>query len=150
MKQAQQNQLSKLPKLQKKIILYFIQMQFRQYGNVEIDVDKMGIDMLSLSGHKIYGPKGVGALYVRKGIEFEKFMNGGGQEKNKRAGTENVAGIVGLGKACELSNRNLKNHIQKVKALRDYLLDRLTHEFPNIKINGSLEKRLPRQSKCFI
>lgn len=125
-------------------------MQFRQYGNVEIDVDKMGIDMLSLSGHKIYGPKGVGALYVRKGIEFEKFMNGGGQEKNKRAGTENVAGIVGLGKACELSNRNLKNHIQKVKALRDYLLDRLTHEFPNIKINGSLEKRLPRQSKCFI
>ena len=125
-------------------------MQFRQYGNVEIDVDKMGIDMLSLSGHKIYGPKGVGALYVRKGIEFEKFMNGGGQEKNKRAGTENVAGIVGLGKACELSNRNLKNHIQKVKALRDYLLDRLTHEFPNIKINGRLAKRLPRQSKCFI
>ena len=125
-------------------------MQFRRYGNVEIDVARMGIDMLSLSGHKIYGPKGVGALYVRKGIEFENFMNGGGQEKNKRAGTENVAGIVGLGKACELSNRNLKNHIQKVKALRDYLLDRLTHEFPNIKINGSLEKRLPRQSKCFI
>ena len=74
-------------------------MQFRQYGNIPIDVQKMGIDMLSLSGHKIYAPKGIGSLYVKKGIEFERFIDGGHQERNKRAGTENVAQIVALRKS---------------------------------------------------
>ena len=77
-------------------------------GNTPIDVKEMGIDMLSMSGHKIYAPKGVGALYVKKDIEFDKFMNGGHQEKNKRAGTENLAGIVGMGKACEIAKEEME------------------------------------------
>ena len=80
-------------------------MPFRQLGNIPIDVQKMNIDMLSMSAHKFYGPKGVGALYVRNGINFERVQDGGHQEKNKRSGTENVAGIVGLGKAIEIANR---------------------------------------------
>ena len=118
-------------------------MQFKQFGNVKIDVHKMGIDMLSLSAHKIYGPKGVGALYVKENIEFEKFMNGGHQEKNKRAGTENLAGIVGLGKACELSRINMDTHIKHLQYLRDYYIQQIRNNIDNIKINGSLEQRLP-------
>ena len=83
-------------------------MLFKQLGNISIDVQKMDIDMLSLSGHKIYAPKGVGALYVKKGIEFERFIDGGHQEKNKRSGTENVAEIVGLGKACQIAEKNIE------------------------------------------
>ena len=112
-------------------------------GNIPIDVQKMGIDMLSLSGHKIYAPKGVGALYVRKGIEFEKFMDGGHQEKNKRAGTENVAEIVALGKACEIAEKNLDKYQQKLSNLRDYCLKRMKEEIPNIHVNGTMENRLP-------
>ena len=112
-------------------------------GNMKIDVNKMGIDLLSLSGHKIYGPKGIGALYAKKGILFEKFINGGHQEKNKRAGTENVAGIVGLGKACELANKNLEKHIRYVQELRDYYFSEIQKHFKNIKINGSQIDRLP-------
>lgn len=112
-------------------------------GNIEIDCQKLGIDMLSVSAHKLHGPKGVGALYVRSGINFEKYMNGGHQEKNKRAGTENVAGIVGLGEACKLAKQNLDYHIKYLTGLRDYYIKRITEEIPNIKINGSLEKRLP-------
>lgn len=112
-------------------------------GNVPIDVKKMGIDCLSLSGHKLYAPKGVGALYVRNGIEFEKFMDGGHQEKNKRAGTENVAGIVGLGKACELANIHLIEHMQHLKGLRDYFIAQVQEKIANAVLNGGVEKRLP-------
>lgn len=112
-------------------------------GNVPIDVQKMGIDMLSLSGHKLYAPKGIGALYVRNGIQFEKFMDGGHQEKNKRAGTENVPGIIGLGKACELAKNNLNNHMKHLQEIRDYYISQVKERIPNIKLNGSLEKRLP-------
>ena len=112
-------------------------------GNIPIDVKKMGIDMLSLSGHKINAPKGIGALYVKKGIEFDKFMNGGHQEKNKRAGTENLAGIVGLGKACEIANKNLDYHMDYLKKLRDYYISRVSENIDDIKINGSMEHRLP-------
>ena len=113
-------------------------------GNMKIDVEKMGIDMLSLSGHKIGAPKGIGALYIKNGIQIEKIMNGGHQEKDKRAGTENVAGIVGLGKACEIADRNLEKHIRYLTKLRDYYIERLQIEMPNeIRINGSIEKRLP-------
>jgi len=115
-------------------------------GNVHIDVKKMGIDMLSISGHKIYGPKGIGALYVKNGIEFNKFINGGHQEKNKRAGTENTAGIVGLGKACEVANNNLNAYIEKVSKLRDYYNEQILLKIPDIRINGSMEKRLPGNS----
>ena len=121
-------------------------MQFRLVGNVKIDVKKMEIDMLSLSGHKIYAPKGIGALYVREGIEFEKFLNGGHQEKNKRAGTENVAGIIGLGKASELAKQNLEEHIKKIKKLRDYYKNEIMKRIPNTKINGAVNARLPGNS----
>ena len=113
-------------------------------GNMHIDVEKMGIDMLSLSGHKIHAPKGIGALYIKNGIQVEKIINGGHQEKDKRAGTENVAGIVGLGKACEIASRNLDTHIRYLTKLRDYYITRLQKEMPNkFRINGSMDKRLP-------
>lgn len=112
-------------------------------GNTKIDVKQMGIDMLSLSSHKIYGPKGVGALYVKENIQFEKFINGGHQEKNKRAGTENVAGIVGLGKAAELAKENLDSHIEKLKTLRNYYIEQIMQKIPYAKINGPINARLP-------
>lgn len=112
-------------------------------GNIPIDVQKMEIDMLSLSGHKIYAPKGVGALYVKKGIEFERFIDGGHQEKNKRAGTENVAQIVALGKAAQIAERNLTQYQNKLKELRDFCLKELKENIPNFRINGTMEKRLP-------
>ena len=115
-------------------------------GNVDIKVKEMGIDMLSLSGHKIYGPKGIGALYVKENIDFEKFINGGHQEKNKRAGTENTAGIVGLGKAAELSKQNLTQHIRNVKELRDYYVEAVNKKISNIKVNGAINARLPGNS----
>ena len=112
-------------------------------GNIPIDVRKLGIDMLSMSGHKIHAPKGIGALYVKKEIEFDKFMNGGHQEKNKRAGTENLAGIVGLGKACEIAKKDMEYHIKHTKSLRDYYLEEVKKNIKDIKINGSIEHRLP-------
>ena len=112
-------------------------------GNMRIDVRKMGIDILSLSGHKIHAPKGIGAMYVKSGIKFDKIVNGGHQEKDKRAGTENVAGIVGLGKACEIANKNMEKHIRNLSQLRNYYIKRIQKEMPNkIRINGSMEKRL--------
>ena len=113
-------------------------------GNMQIDVSKMGIDLLSLSGHKIHATKGIGALYVKNGIQFEKIINGGHQEKDKRAGTENVAGIVGLGKACEIASKNMETHIKNLTKLRDYYIKKLQKEMPNqIRINGTMEQRLP-------
>lgn len=112
-------------------------------GNAKIDVNEMNIDLLSMSAHKFYGPKGVGALYVREGIQFDRIQDGGHQEKNKRSGTENVAGIVGLGKAIEIADKNLDEHIKKLTDLRDYYFSQLKKKIPNCKINGSTEKRLP-------
>ena len=127
------NQIAQIAK-KKNVIFHTDAVQ--AVGNIPIDVKEMGIDMLSMSGHKIYGPKGIGALYVKNGIEFEKFMNGGHQEKNKRAGTENLASIVGLGKACELAERNLYDHIKQVKELRNYFIEQVKATIPDIKING--------------
>ena len=115
-------------------------------GSVKIDVKEMNIDSLSMSAHKFYGPKGIGVLYVRKGIRFNKFINGGHQERNKRAGTENVAGIVGLGKAIELAYEDLDEHNKKIKELRDYYVEQVKEKIPYIKINGDMEKRLPGNS----
>ena len=112
-------------------------------GNIPIDVKKMNIDMLSLSGHKLYAPKGIGALYVKSGIEFERFMDGGHQEKNKRSGTENVAEIVALGKACQIAEKNIEQYQQKLKTLRDYCLKKIQEKIPDIHINGTMERRLP-------
>lgn len=112
-------------------------------GNINIDVQELNIDMLSLSAHKFYGPKGVGALYVRQGVKFEKFMNGGHQEKNKRAGTENVAGIVGLGKAIEMAYEDIDKYNEDLLNLRNYYFEQIQKRIPYIKINGDLENRLP-------
>lgn len=112
-------------------------------GNVEIDVKKMNIDMLSLSAHKFYGPKGIGALYIRKGIRIDNLIHGGGQERKRRAGTENLPGIVGLGKAIELATSNIEEHNKKISSLRDRLLKGIMDRIPYTKLNGHPEKRLP-------
>lgn len=112
-------------------------------GNVPINVKELGIDMLSLSAHKIYGPKGIGALYIRKGVVIPNFINGGAQESKRRAGTENMAGIVGFGKAAELAETYLEEHIERVSELRDYFTGLITSKIPEVEINGSMEHRLP-------
>ena len=135
--------IEKIAKLAKHKNIIFHTDAVQAIGNVPINVKELGIDMLSLSGHKIHAPKGVGALYVRKDIEFDSFMKGGHQERNKRAGTENLAGIVGLGKACELAKENMEYHIRHVRGLRDYFIEQISKNIENIRINGSMEHRLP-------
>ena len=115
-------------------------------GNVAIDVKNMHIDMLSLSGHKIGAPKGIGALYVNKNIEFKNLIDGGHQERNKRAGTENVAGMVGLGEACKIVKNTLEEHTEKLKMLRDYFFSEIKRRHGDVKINGSMKQRLPGNS----
>ena len=115
-------------------------------GNVRIDVKKLNIDLLSMSGHKFYAPKGVGALYVREGVNFEKIQDGGHQEKNKRAGTENIAQIVGLGKAIELIYKEYDEYNQKLKSFRDYYIEQIENTISDVKLNGSRINRLPGNS----
>lgn len=110
-------------------------------GNIKIDVRKMGIDALSMSAHKFYGPKGVGALYINENVKFIPIQNGGHQEFDKRAGTENVAGIVGLGKAIEIANNEILDYNKRLLDLREYFLRKIKI-IPYIQINGDLEKRL--------
>lgn len=112
-------------------------------GTLPLKVNDLNVDALSMSAHKFYGPKGIGALYVRETVPFYRFMSGGHQERNMRAGTENVAGIVGLGTAIDLAYRNLDRHNYKIKSLRDYFLNNIIRIFPDLKINGSLKNRLP-------
>ena len=115
-------------------------------GHIPIDVKDMGIDMLSLSGHKICAPKGIGALYIKEGIEIEKLIDGGHQEKDKRAGTENVAGIVGLGKACEIAKRDLEKNIEYLKNLRDYFINSVERRIEDASLNGSRKLRVSGNS----
>jgi len=112
-------------------------------GKIPIDLKNVDVDMLSLSGHKFHGPKGVGALYVRKGTKYSPFLIGGHQEKGRRGGTENVASIIGLGKACELAAANLSDENIRVKRLRDKLEIELLNRIPNAIVNGDRENRLP-------
>ncbi len=111
--------------------------------HVPIDVKKMHIDFLSLSAHKFHGPKGVGAMYIRKGVKIPAFVLGGGQEKKRRAGTENVPGIVGMGKAMELATATMEEDCLKVQALRDRLIAGIQERIPEVKLNGHPTKRLP-------
>ena len=138
--------IEEIGKIAKENNIYFHTDSVQAVGSIKIDVQKLNIDSLSLSGHKFYGPKGVGALYVKTGIPFEKFISGGHQERNKRAGTENVAGIVGIGKAIELAYENLDEYNKKIKELRDYYVKQVEEKIPYIKINGDMEKRLPGNS----
>jgi cysteine desulfurase len=112
-------------------------------GKIPIDLKNVEVDMLSLSGHKLHGPKGVGALYVRKGTKFSPFLIGGHQEKGRRGGTENVAAIIGLGKASELAALNLSDETTRVKRLRDKLEIETLNRIPNAIVNGDRENRLP-------
>lgn len=112
-------------------------------GNVPIDVKEMGIDLMSMSAHKIYGPKGIGALYMRKGLRISNYLHGGAQEMGRRAGTENLAGIVGFGKAAELSREHFAEHVAHCSQLRNYLVEKITAEIPDTFVNGTMEHRHP-------
>lgn len=113
------------------------------YGQVPIDVDEYHIDMLSASGHKLNGPKGIGFLYIRTGLKLRSFIHGGAQERSRRAGTENVTGIVGLAKAVEIAFATMEERTKKETAMRDHLINRLLAEVPYARLNGHRTKRLP-------
>ena len=120
------------------------------FGQIPINVEKMHIDMLSASGHKLNGPKGIGFLYIRKGVKIGSFIHGGAQERKRRAGTENVPGIVGLGKAVEIAVATMEERTKKESELRDYLIERVLKEVPYSRLNGSRKDRLPNNvSFCF-
>ncbi len=116
------------------------------YGHVPINVDELNIDMMSASGHKINGPKGIGFLYIRTGVKIRSFIHGGAQERKRRAGTENVPGIVGFGKAAEIAAANMAERSKYESELRDYLMDRVMAEIPYARINGGRENRLPNNA----
>ena len=119
-------------------------------GSVKIDVKAMQIDMLSMSGHKFHAPKGIGVLYIRKGVRLQQFMNGGAQERNRRAGTENLASIVGIGKAIEIATANIDAHNEKLSAIRDHMIERILKEIPYTRLNGYPTTRLPGNvNVCF-
>lgn len=120
------------------------------YGHIPINVDEMNIDMLSASGHKFNGPKGVGIMYIRKGIKLHSFIHGGSQERGRRAGTYNVPGIVGLGRAAQLAYENMAERQEKESELRDYFIDRIMYEIPYTVLNGHAKDRLPNNINfCF-
>lgn len=112
-------------------------------GKVPVDVRTLGVDLLTVAGHKLYAPKGVGALYIREGVRIDPFMNGAGQERGQRAGTENVIGIVGLGMACEVAARDLRVVGEHLRKMRDLLHEGIVREIPDARLNGHLLKRLP-------
>ena len=113
------------------------------FGQIPIRVDEMNIDMLSASGHKFNGPKGIGFLYIKKGLKLKSFIHGGQQERGRRAGTENVPGIVGIAKACEIAMTEMEERMKKETELRDYLIERILKEIPYTRLNGHSRKRLP-------
>lgn len=120
------------------------------FGHIPIDVDQMNIDMLSASGHKINGPKGIGLMYIRKGVKIRSFIHGGAQERQRRAGTHNVPGIVGFGKAAELAFRDMDQRMAYETELRDYLIERVLKEIPYTRLNGHRSDRLPNNANfCF-
>ncbi|KMZ54689.1 cysteine desulfurase NifS [Dorea sp. D27] len=116
------------------------------FGQIPVDVDECHIDMLSASGHKLNGPKGIGFLYIRTGVKIRSFVHGGGQERKRRAGTENVPGIVGLGSAVERAMRTMSERSKKESALRDYMIERVEKEIPYCRLNGHRKKRLPNNA----
>ncbi len=135
--------IGEIGSIAKKHNIYFHTDAVQAVGNVRINVEELNIDLLSMSAHKFYGPKGMGALYVKTGVNFEKIQDGGHQERNMRAGTENVAGIVGLGKAIELAYKNFDEYNEKLTSLRDYYISQVEEKIPNIKLNGHKTRRLP-------
>ncbi len=135
--------IAELGSIARKHKIYFHTDAVQAIGNVPIDVKAQNIDLLSLSAHKFYGPKGCGALYIRKGVKIDNLIHGGGQENRRRAGTENIAGIVGLGMAIELATADIGGHNARIAALRDRLLKGILDTIPYARLNGHPEKRLP-------
>lgn len=120
------------------------------FGHIEMNVDEMNIDMLSASGHKLNGPKGIGIMYIRKGVKIRSFVHGGAQERQRRAGTHNVTGIVGFGKAVSIAMENMSERVKYETELRDYLIDRVLKEIPYTRLNGHKTDRLPNNASfCF-
>ncbi|MBU5310938.1 cysteine desulfurase NifS [Tissierella carlieri] len=130
--------------------IYFHTDAVQAIGHIDINVKELNIDLLSLSAHKFYGPKGIGALYIRQGVKIDPLISGGGQERNRRAGTENVPGIVGMGKAIELAYENLDEHNDKLIRLRDSLIEKIQLNIPYVRLNGHPTYRLPGNvNMCF-
>lgn len=135
--------IAEIGKLAKSRGILFHTDAVQAIGAIPVDVNDLCVDMLSMSGHKFHGPKGIGALYIRKGVKIDQFMHGGAQERNQRAGTENLAGIVGMGKAIELAVQNLEANAQRMTALRDKLIAGILKEIPDVRLNGHPTERLP-------
>ena len=134
--------IEEIGKITKEAGLLFHTDAVQAIGMMDIDVNKMNVDLLSLTGHKFYGPKGSGALFVRQGTKISTFITGGGQERSRRAGTENVAAIVGLGKAIELATTDIPAHTEKLKAMRDRFINRVLAEIPYTRLNGHRTERM--------
>jgi len=126
--------------------LHFHTDAVQAVGKVPVNVNRLGVDLLSLSGHKFHGPKGIGALYVRKGTRLTKLLYGGHHERDRRAGTENVPGIVGLGRAAELARTQLDERISRMRGLRDYIEQQVISRFPGVRVNGDKQQRVPNVS----
>jgi cysteine desulfurase len=142
--------IEEIGKIAKEHDILFHTDAVQAFGHIPIDVEKMHIDMLSASGHKINGPKGIGIMYIRKGVKILSFIHGGAQERKRRAGTHNVPGIVGMGKAVELAVSEMDERIQYETELRNHLINRVMTEIPYVKLNGEKEKRLPNNANfCF-
>jgi len=138
--------ISKIAQLCKEHNILFHTDAVQAVGKILIDVKSLGVDLLSISSHKINGPKGIGALYIRKGIVINPLILGGGQEQGLRSGTENVASIVGFGKACEIAKMYLSENISQMKKLRDNLITFISREIPGVTLNGHPENRLPNNA----
>jgi cysteine desulfurase len=135
--------IAEIGKIAKEHKIYFHTDAVQVYGHLPVNVDELGVDLLSASAHKLYGPKGVGMLYVRKGVKMVPFIHGGGQERNRRASTENVPGIVGFGKAVEMAGASMNDETTKVAALRNKLIEEIFNKIEHVKLNGHPIKRLP-------
>lgn len=135
--------ISEIGKILKEKGVIFHTDAVQTFCNIWTDVNDLGVDLLSISGHKIYGPKGVGALYVRKGTRFVPYIYGGGQEKGRRSGTENIPGIAGLAKAAEIGFATLEEKIKRLSEMRDYLKNRILESIPGVRLNGHPKERLP-------
>lgn len=134
--------ISEIADICKKKGVYFHSDGVQAGGKVNLNLKSLGLDLLSLSGHKFYGPKGVGALYVKKGVKFFPLFHGGGHERGRRSGTENVAGIVGLGEAAQIAKLEMEDDQRRIRSLRDRLEAGIIEKIPEVKINGHPEKRI--------
>ena len=135
--------IKEISKIAKKYNIYFHTDAVQGIGSIKINVEELGVDMLSMAAHKFYGPKGIGVLYIKEGTKIENLIHGGGQETGKRAGTENVPAIVGMGKAIELVYEEFDEKSERIINLRDYFIKEIENKIPNVRLNGDREERLP-------